>query len=253
MLPAVTLFGQLCNLFAALSFPSFFPTPTHTHTQGPAKGPAKVASAGPQLVAGQFTIEPSEGTVQPGGKVEVAVVFKAEGARVYRCGVRLVFGSCASKRCFGGLGWDHKEAWHLNRFSQFLLHLSRQDTHTHARAHTHTHTHTSPRPRSEVLGIDVSERNFDDAPNGITYEVGGESCIPGIDTSNLESIFEEHNIAGSLDPSGAVPCQLGLRERAFNFGAVIADLTSAPPPAAGACQRLPLLACLSKQDVFGVG
>ena len=32
---------------------------------------------------------------------------------------------------------------------------------------------------SEVLGIHISERDFNDAPGGIAYEVVGESCIPG--------------------------------------------------------------------------
>lgn len=82
---------------------------------------------------------------------------------------------------------------------------------------------------SEVLGVNVCERDFSDSPGGIPYEVGGESCIPGIDAAALESIFEEHTISASLDPAGAVSCQLGLRERAFNFGAVIADLVSPPP------------------------
>jgi hypothetical protein len=32
---------------------------------------------------------------------------------------------------------------------------------------------------SAVAGLDISERDFDDAPGGIPYELGGESCIPG--------------------------------------------------------------------------
>ncbi|KAJ9512718.1 hypothetical protein QJQ45_019009 [Haematococcus lacustris] len=96
------------------------------------------------------------------------------------------------------------------------------------------------RTYSEVLGIDVSERDVADSPGGISYEVGGESCIPGIDTSSLESIFEEHTISNCLDPAGAVPCQLGLRERAFNFGPITADLTVpaivSHPPSASSVQ-----------------
>lgn len=47
----------------------------------PAKG-GKGAAA--QLVLGQFTVEPAEGSVPPGSRTELSVVFKAEGARVYR-------------------------------------------------------------------------------------------------------------------------------------------------------------------------
>jgi hydrocephalus-inducing protein len=32
---------------------------------------------------------------------------------------------------------------------------------------------------SAVAGLDISERDFVDAPEGIPYELGGESCIPG--------------------------------------------------------------------------
>lgn len=49
----------------------------------PAAPAAKGKGGGP-LVVGQFSVEPSEGTVQPGSKAEVIIVFKADGARVYR-------------------------------------------------------------------------------------------------------------------------------------------------------------------------
>lgn len=32
---------------------------------------------------------------------------------------------------------------------------------------------------SAVAGLDISERDFVDQPDGIPYELGGESCIPG--------------------------------------------------------------------------
>lgn len=35
------------------------------------------------LTIGQFTFEPPEGTIQPGGRVEVAVTFKADGNTGY--------------------------------------------------------------------------------------------------------------------------------------------------------------------------
>lgn len=48
----------------------------------PAKG--KGISGLPQLQLGPYTVEPAEGTVAPGAKVEIGVIFKAEGARAYR-------------------------------------------------------------------------------------------------------------------------------------------------------------------------
>ena len=57
-----------------------------------------------------------------------------------------------------------------------------------------------------------------------TATLAGESCIPGIAASNLEAIFEEHVISGSLDPFSSVNNEFGLREKVFNLGAVVADL-----------------------------
>jgi hydrocephalus-inducing protein len=76
---------------------------------------ARAAEAANALTLGQFVFEPSEATIQPGGKQEVSVVFRAEGAATY----------------------------------------------------------------SATAGIAVSERDFADHPEGLPYEVAGESCIPG--------------------------------------------------------------------------
>lgn len=46
----------------------------------------------------------------------------------------------------------------------------------------------------ELLGIDVSDRDPNDHPGGIPYEIAGESCIPGINTEDFISIFEEHRL-----------------------------------------------------------
>lgn len=222
------------------------------HLQGgKAPAPAKGApaggkgGAGAQLVVGQFTVEPAEGMVQPGTKVEVSVTFKAEGARVYKWVEGWLGGGFASMRYWAG-------KWPSDSPSDCHSHATTPTSHHPALPHlsptfltpyaphplqtqpltyfTRTHTHTTHLPPSEVLGVDITERDFADCPGGIPYEVAGESCIPGIDASALEAIFEEHTISAALDPAGAVPNQLGLRERAFNFGAVIADLVSPPPP-----------------------
>ena len=64
--------------------------------------------------------------------------------------------------------------------------------------------------------------------------LSGESCIPGMDANNVESIFEEHTISGSLDSNSTVNNEFGLRERVFNFGSVVADLVSSAGAAAAA-------------------
>ena len=61
-----------------------------------------------------------------------------------------------------------------------------QNTHTYIRTHTHTHTCMCACTQvfrefahSEDIGVDISERDVVDHPNGLKYELCGESCIPG--------------------------------------------------------------------------
>ncbi|KAG2489301.1 hypothetical protein HYH03_012133 [Edaphochlamys debaryana] len=126
----------------------------------PAAPPKGKQAAVTALTIGQFTFDPPEGSIPPGGRREVAVVFHAVGSVPY----------------------------------------------------------------SEVLGIDITERDFSDQPDGIPIEVAGESCIPGIDAENTAAIFEEHVISASLDPFNPVNNEFATRERVFNFGAVLAAL-----------------------------
>ena len=62
---------------------------------------------------------------------------------------------------------------------------------------------------------------------GIKYEISGESCIPGIETKDIESIFEEHLILPTISPSETEATGItyySKKERIFNFGYVIANL-----------------------------
>lgn len=43
----------------------------------------------------------------------------------------------------------------------------------------------------QKIAIDITYRDPADQPAGILYEVVSESCIPGINTDNYDSIFEE--------------------------------------------------------------
>ncbi|CAG9464033.1 unnamed protein product [Pedinophyceae sp. YPF-701] len=77
---------------------------------------------------------------------------------------------------------------------------------------------------SEKLGIHVSDRDFADSPGGVPYEITGESCIPGINASDLHSIFEEHRIVQEIDPTQHLNNVFGTRDRIFDFGPVIASM-----------------------------
>lgn len=64
---------------------------------------------------------------------------------------------------------------------------------------------------------------------GIKYEISGESCIPGIETKDVESIFEEHLILPTVSTSETEATGITYyaeKERIFNFGYVIANLSA---------------------------
>lgn len=128
----------------------------------PAKGgkgaPVEAVVTGAQF--GPFNVTPAKGSIAPGEKVEVTVVFTASGNMPYR----------------------------------------------------------------EILGVDVSNRDPDDHPLGVPYEIVGESCFPGIIADSVNSIFEEVHITPALDPFNPRDKEFGLSERLFNFGGVLANL-----------------------------
>ena len=67
-------------------------------------------------------------------------------------------------------------------------------------------------------------RDYADCPEGIPYELAGESVIPGIDASNIEAIFEEHTVVSRVDPFAPRRCQYAREERLFDFGMMLAAL-----------------------------
>lgn len=92
----------------------------------------------------------------------------------------------------------------------------------------------------ETVRIDISGRRVDDADAGKTllYELIGESCYPGINSTDFDSIFEEQIVVRSTDfdstlaggaaakshrgtptPPGVVFAE---KEKIFSFGAIIA-------------------------------
>jgi len=85
----------------------------------------------------------------------------------------------------------------------------------------HTHAHACSHPHSENIGVDISERDTQDHPDGISYELCGESCIPGIDASAWGSIFEEHMVSPCLDPGEGVMVQSVLAVLAWVCGSAV--------------------------------
>mmetsp|Transcript_118563 Transcript_118563/g.206475 ORF Transcript_118563/g.206475 Transcript_118563/m.206475 type:complete len:3749 (+) Transcript_118563:362-11608(+) len=79
----------------------------------------------------------------------------------------------------------------------------------------------------ERLGIDIADRDPADNPQGIPYELEGESCVPSInadlDSPDGESIFEEQQIVSRLDPKKNKLPVYARDERVFSFGTVVAD------------------------------
>ncbi|KAL9642363.1 hypothetical protein ABK040_007361 [Willaertia magna] len=116
---------------------------------------------GDTLQLGQFSMQPTNGIIAPGGKTVINVTFKGDGAKTFQ----------------------------------------------------------------ETLGIDISDRNLEDQPNGIAYYLQGESCVPGILTSNFESIFEEQQTVNSINMANPLHSVFSIDERIFSFGTIIASKT----------------------------
>ncbi|KAG3249966.1 Hydrocephalus-inducing [Phytophthora idaei] len=92
---------------------------------------------------------------------------------------------------------------------------------------------------SETLVIEISGRNAEDAAetNMLLYELIGESCYPGINTTDYESIFEEQTVIRSLGVDSATRMSslrtsslsgsiqavtFAEKEKMFSFGPLIA-------------------------------
>jgi len=72
--------------------------------------------------------------------------------------------------------------------------------------------------------VDVTDRSPEEDPEGLQYELLGESCVPGIATDDYASIFEEQAVQrrGDFGASGLPQNVFGEEERIFCFGSHMA-------------------------------
>ncbi|KAI8803400.1 hypothetical protein BJ742DRAFT_498091 [Cladochytrium replicatum] len=74
----------------------------------------------------------------------------------------------------------------------------------------------------EVIAIDISERSVNEIAEIIGYRIIGESCLPGINTLEFASIFEEHMMCKRLELFTTQTNIYAEEERVFYFGAFLA-------------------------------
>ena len=79
----------------------------------------------------------------------------------------------------------------------------------------------------QKISILVSNRNSEMEPFGTEYVILGEACVPGINTNNFNSIFEEQMVVPSLNSTGlniqdVVNANVfSTEEKTFFFGQLI--------------------------------
>ena len=81
---------------------------------------------------------------------------------------------------------------------------------------------------SANLAIDIQGRQPEDNPLGIPFDLVAESCIPGIETQDFDSIFEEQTVLPSISPDinrqNVITSGIyGVVEKVFWFGTIIAS------------------------------
>ena len=81
---------------------------------------------------------------------------------------------------------------------------------------------------SANLAIDIQGRQPEDNPLGIPFDLVAESCIPGIETQDFDSIFEEQTVLPSINPDMNKQTVItsgiyGVMEKVFWFGTIIAS------------------------------
>lgn len=78
----------------------------------------------------------------------------------------------------------------------------------------------------QKLGLDIQNRDPEDEPKGILYELVAESCIPGINTEDFETIFEEQVVMASQQSGASTANMINsnvfyVEEKVFHFGTLV--------------------------------
>ncbi|KAJ3332957.1 hypothetical protein HDU76_012454, partial [Blyttiomyces sp. JEL0837] len=80
----------------------------------------------------------------------------------------------------------------------------------------------NPGSFEETVAIDISDRSPNDYMDVIEYRLIGESCIPGINTTDYASIFEEQTVCKRLELFNSQGSVFAEEDRVFYFGAFLA-------------------------------
>ena len=78
----------------------------------------------------------------------------------------------------------------------------------------------------EFIEIDVSDRVPEEANEPIEYRLLGETCVPGINTADFMSIFEEHTVVKRMDQFMTMNNVFSEDDRCFTFGPLLVGTTS---------------------------
>ncbi|XJO77830.1 hypothetical protein BDV3_002359 [Batrachochytrium dendrobatidis] len=73
----------------------------------------------------------------------------------------------------------------------------------------------------ETIGVDVSDRSPEEGSDAMEYRLVGESCIPGINTTDFSSIFEEQSVCKRLELFTTQNNVYAEDDRIFHFGAYL--------------------------------
>ncbi|KAJ3408149.1 hypothetical protein HDU80_006663 [Chytriomyces hyalinus] len=80
----------------------------------------------------------------------------------------------------------------------------------------------SPGSFEETVAIDISDRSPNDYMDVIEYRLVAEDCIPGINTADFSSIFEEQTVCKRLELFNMQSNVYAEEDRVFYFGAFLA-------------------------------
>lgn len=73
----------------------------------------------------------------------------------------------------------------------------------------------------EIIGVDISDRSPAEG-DPLEYRLVGETCVPGINTTDYAAIFEEHLICKRLELFNSQTSVYAEEDRVFFFGAYLA-------------------------------